>query len=234
MKMLLKAAVCILFITSSICANAGNNDSAKMTLKRSIADGKQLFFNGSFGSTKLLNNKPFTCSTCHAGDSESRRWPTLVNAAAVYPKYNSTIKQIVTLGTQIQRCIKGGIGGTPPQHASKELVDMLAYMQFIANGQTIEAGGELLPMPNNAKSNKGAATFNSSCFGCHGTGVAGAPKIGDAQAWEQRIKKTLPVLYINAIGGFKGATGIMPPKGGNAALTDDDVRAAVKYMIKKL
>jgi cytochrome c5 len=73
----------------------------------------------------------------------------------------------------------------------------------------------------------GKATFDSVCTACHGTGVAGAPKFGDKAAWSPRIKTGLPALYASALKG-KGA---MPPKGGNTALADADVKAAVDYMV---
>ena len=65
---------------------------------------------------------------------------------------------------------------------------------------------------------------------CHGSGMGGAPKFGDAAAWEARIAKGIDVLYANAINGFRGK-GIMPPRGGNKNLTDDEVKAAVDYMV---
>ena len=73
----------------------------------------------------------------------------------------------------------------------------------------------------------GKSTFDSVCSACHGTGVAGAPKFGDKAAWAPRIKTGKDSLYNSALHG-KGA---MPPKGGNPALSDADVKAAVDYMV---
>ena len=61
---------------------------------------------------------------------------------------------------------------------------------------------------------------------CHGAGIAGAPKFGDKAAWAPRLKTGIDTLHSNALKG-KGA---MPPKGGNGALSDDEVKAAVDYM----
>ena len=80
---------------------------------------------------------------------------------------------------------------------------------------------------------KGKATFDGTCVACHGAGVAGAPKFGDKAAWKPRIAKGLPTLQEHALKGFQGKSGIMPPKGGNAALSDADVKAAVAYMVSK-
>jgi cytochrome c5 len=62
---------------------------------------------------------------------------------------------------------------------------------------------------------------------CHATGAAGAPKLGDKAAWAPRIKTGNEALYASVLKG-KGA---MPPKGGNAALSDADVKAAADYMV---
>lgn len=78
----------------------------------------------------------------------------------------------------------------------------------------------------------GKATYDATCKTCHATGLMGAPKLGDKAAWAPRIKKGNAVLVSNAIKGFKGAVGMMPPKGGNAKLTDVQVTDAVAYLIK--
>ncbi|OWW21292.1 c(7)-type cytochrome triheme domain-containing protein [Noviherbaspirillum denitrificans] len=75
----------------------------------------------------------------------------------------------------------------------------------------------------------GKAIYDAGCVACHSTGAAGAPKLGDAAAWAPRVKTGAPSLYNSAIKG-KGA---MPPKGGNASLSEADVRAAVNYMISQ-
>lgn len=79
----------------------------------------------------------------------------------------------------------------------------------------------------------GEATYKAACFACHGTGAAGAPKLGDKAAWKARIAQGNDKMYSNAIKGFKGAKGMMPAKGGRADLKDADVKAAVDYMVAK-
>jgi cytochrome c5 len=79
----------------------------------------------------------------------------------------------------------------------------------------------------------GEATFNGGCVACHGAGIAGAPKVGDKAAWGPRIAQGNDVLYGHALKGFTGKSGVMPPKGGNTALKDDDVKAAVDFMVSK-
>jgi cytochrome c oxidase subunit 2 len=80
--------------------------------------------------------------------------------------------------------------------------------------------------PAKAGAADGKGTYDTTCVACHGTGAAGAPKLGDKAAWAPRIAQGKNTLYDHALHG-KGA---MPPKGGNAALSDDAVKAAVDYM----
>lgn len=72
----------------------------------------------------------------------------------------------------------------------------------------------------------GEQVFQSTCSACHGTGVAGAPKFGDKDAWAKYIKQGYESLVQNAIHGINA----MPPKGGNASLDDFEVARAVVYM----
>jgi cytochrome c5 len=76
----------------------------------------------------------------------------------------------------------------------------------------------------------GKKLFENVCSACHGMGIAGSPKFGDKAAWAPRIAKGLDTLYDHAIHGFQGNNGVMPPKGGSSA-SDDDVKAAVRYMV---
>ena len=78
---------------------------------------------------------------------------------------------------------------------------------------------------------KGEDVYTKSCSTCHGMGIAGAPKVGDAAAWEARIAQGEQTLLDHAINGYQGASGYMPAKGGFAFLSDEDVAAAVAYMV---
>jgi len=77
----------------------------------------------------------------------------------------------------------------------------------------------------------GEEAFKRSCQACHGAGVAGAPKVGDAAAWGPRIAKGADTLHKHAIEGFQGQAGFMPPKGGATDLSDKSIINAVDYMV---
>ncbi len=85
--------------------------------------------------------------------------------------------------------------------------------------------------PAVADAGKGKATYDAVCFVCHTPGAAGAPKFGDKAAWAPRIEKGIEVLHGSALNGFMGSAGMMPPKGGRPDLADEDVKAAVDYMV---
>jgi cytochrome c5 len=73
----------------------------------------------------------------------------------------------------------------------------------------------------------GKDVYESACRKCHRTGIDDAPKAGDKAAWAARIATGTPSLVKSVIEG-KGA---MDPRGGKAELTDDEIRAAVDYLV---
>lgn len=75
----------------------------------------------------------------------------------------------------------------------------------------------------------GEAIYNKACIACHAAGVAGAPKLGDAAAWEPRIAKGIDALLQSAINGLNA----MPPRGTCMDCSDDDLRNGIEFMISK-
>ena len=106
-----------------------------------------------------------------------------------------------------------------------------------ANGASAAAAAiAAIPAPSSAPAaaggsadaaQAGKALYSSLCVTCHGTGLLGAPKFGDAAAWAPRLKDPMDTIYGYALHG----KGQMPPKGGSTA-SDDDVKAAVDYMVQ--
>ena len=82
-----------------------------------------------------------------------------------------------------------------------------------------------------AENTLGKTVYGKTCALCHAAGVAGAPKPGDKADWGPRIAQGNDVLYKHALEGFTGAKGQMPARGGAASLPDDEVKAAVAYMV---
>lgn len=73
----------------------------------------------------------------------------------------------------------------------------------------------------------GDKVFQANCIACHGAGLMGAPKLGDKAAWSARIAQGAATLRDHALKGIRA----MPARGGNSALSDADVTAAVDYMM---
>lgn len=110
-------------------------------------------------------------------------------------------------------------------------------------GDVILLGDEALaaappppPAPARAETTlSGPQVYNEACYLCHAApGVAGAPVIGDTEAWAARIPQGIDTLNDHAINGFQGSTGVMPAKGGRVDLSDQEVRDAVQFMLDEL
>jgi cytochrome c5 len=98
------------------------------------------------------------------------------------------------------------------QQAAAAVVETLAEPEPVATAMT------------------GPQVYNSACIACHGSGVGGAPIVGDAAQWSERIAQGMETLAKHAIEGYTGSAGYMPPKGGRLDLSDDEVASAVEYM----
>ncbi len=87
--------------------------------------------------------------------------------------------------------------------------------------------------PADPKLAAGKAVYDTNCAACHEAGMMGAPKPGDKAAWSARIPKGVETMSKKSITGFQGKVGAMPPKGGNASLTDEAIGNAVAFMVDK-
>ena len=72
------------------------------------------------------------------------------------------------------------------------------------------------------------------CALCHASGVAGAPIPGNKDDWAPRVAQGKDLLYKHSMEGYTGTKGMMPARGGNPGLSDDDMKAAVDYMLSRL
>ena len=75
----------------------------------------------------------------------------------------------------------------------------------------------------------GEDVYNAACMACHATGAGGAPLLGDAVAWADRIAKGNEALYSSGINGVPG-TGMIA-KGGCMNCSDEEIQGAVDYMV---
>ena len=107
---------------------------------------------------------------------------------------------------------------------------MLRRGRLLALAMLTTAGTSALAQ--DARLALGEKVFGSDCRTCHDNGKAqnDAPQLSEKSEWKDRLGKGLHELYKSSIEGFTGYYA-MPPRGGNPKLTDDEVRAAVDYML---
>ena len=175
------------------------------------------------------------CSTCHQAGVAGA--PKIGDKAAWGPRIKQGMQALV------QSALKGK-GAMPPKGGNASLSDddVARGVAFMANQAganfkepAVKAPAAQKPQaqaaaaPASAGAADGKKVFDTTCTACHTAGVAGAPKLGDKAAWAPRIKQGMDALMQSALKG-KGA---MPPKGGNASLSDADIRAAIEFMVSQ-
>ena len=77
----------------------------------------------------------------------------------------------------------------------------------------------------------GEKVYKGTCSICHKSGLKGAPRMGNKQDWESRLAQGNEILYDRAINGYIGKKGSMPSRGSNARLSENEVKAALDYMV---
>jgi cytochrome c5 len=112
--------------------------------------------------------------------------------------------------------------GGKPDLTDIEIERAITYMVNRSGGRWTEPIGGVTP----AVERRGEQIVRTQCAKCHQTGVDGAPRIGDRDAWIPRLKRGLDFTVRSAIHGH----GPMPPRGGMADLTDPEIRAAIIHM----
>lgn len=113
---------------------------------------------------------------------------------------------------------------TPPSEAAPATLPETPLAQPAAAAPAAAPAVASAPSPDLTR---GQQIYRQACAFCHDKGVAGAPKIGDVAAWRPRLAQGMDTLYAVSLRG-KGA---MPAKGGNPALADADVKAAVDFIV---
>jgi cytochrome c5 len=112
--------------------------------------------------------------------------------------------------------VYAGATGAAAQAASQAAAQAAAASQVAYGGTT-----------------DGSVIFGNLCTGCHSSGAGGAPTLDKAH-WAARIAQGKDTLYNHALNGFTGSAGTMPPKGGNPALSEAQVKATVDWMLSQI
>jgi len=119
------------------------------------------------------------------------------------------------------------------QEAVEERIKPVARVA-IAGEDFVDEAAEVIEVEAVKEVMTGPQVYNAVCASCHGAGIAGAPKTGDAAAWSARVAAGRDTLNSNALNGFQGAAGFMPPKGGRTDLSDAEIIDTVQYMLDQL
>ena len=183
------------------------------------------------------------CATCHqAGVANA---PKIGDRNSWAPHLKHGLEGMVQTAIQ-------GKGAMPPRGGDASLTDQevaraVVFMANQSGGKFKEPAAAQVKEPAAAQSHEqhaqaaapaapqkaaaadGKAVYDKTCVACHAQSVAGSPKLGDKAAWSPRVQQGMDALLQSALKG-KGA---MPPKGGNAALSDAEVRAAVEFMVSQ-
>jgi cytochrome c5 len=158
------------------------------------------------------------CATCHATGADGA--PKIGDTEAWRQRASMGLSSLTLNAVQ-------GIRNMPAHGGNAELSDLeiaraVAYMVNESGGDWVEPQSVAML----AEERSGEEVVNAHCAECHTEGVGGAPQIGDLEDWLPRIKQGLPYLVSSAIHGHGG----MPPRGGQADLTDAELYAAILYM----
>ena len=162
-----------------------------------------------------------TCISCHG---------TGTNGAPKIGDRKAWSKRTSQGLTSLSAHALNGIRKMPSHGGNPGLTDFeikraITYMVNQSGGKWVEPIDKKAPPAERT----GEQIVQAKCINCHKTGVNGAPKIGDRDAWIPRVKQGLDVVVRSAIKGHGG----MPPRGGMADLTDNEIRRAVIYMFNK-
>jgi len=139
---------------------------------------------------------------------------------------------LIVLANAVSSTLEDEMASLKVKNKARELVMRIEPIGKFKIGKVAEAEKPETVAKTEAVS--GESTYNSACSACHNQGVAGAPKFGDGGAWNQRVAQGKDVLYEHALSGYQGKVGYMPPKGGNASLSDVHVKAAVDYILENV
>lgn len=194
------------------------------------------------------------CIQCHAADGNIPNAPRITNNGEWAPRIGKGFETLFNNALN-------GFNAMPAKGGQADLTDdelkrAIAHMtnqsggsfeapaagvasDTAASGADASAASDGAAAPAAATATAaadGKKIFDTACAACHGatSAIPNAPKITKNDEWAPRIKQGKDVLFKHAIEGFTGPGGsLMPAKGGNAGLSDDEVKAAVTYMVNE-
>lgn len=138
---------------------------------------------------------------------------------------------LILMGVAMQNNLVANLEGEADRSAIQASIKPVAEVNTDPNAIVVEAPAAIAAAFDGSLD--GEMIYNNACAACHVSGVAGAPKLEKA-AWEARLEQGMDILIQHAIDGFTGEAGMMPARGGNAALTDEQIKVTVEFMTSHL
>ncbi len=217
---------------SSESASAGQSESASPEPAQPAASAQPAADDEADAPRSGEEVIQLACAACHnAGVAGA---PKLGDTAAWEDRAGAGLDTLVASVVNGKGAMppKGGNPSLSEEEIRRSVVTMLEQAGVEAGGDSGQAGQQAVATEGEeedlaAAAGAGADTYAKACNACHGTGAAGAPITGNAAQWESRIAKGMDTLYDHSINGFNA----MPAKGGWANLSNDEVKAAVDYMV---
>ena len=150
----------------------------------------------------------------------------------VETNFGGSLMALVAVGVLV--LIINGLVGTmhraaPADMSAEAVAERIGPVARLNTGEPIvPEAAPAAAAPTAARS--GQDIYRTSCFACHDTGAAGAPKLADAAAWAPYVDKGMDSMLQNAITGIGG----MPPRGTCANCSDDELRDSIQYILDSL
>lgn len=137
------------------------------------------------------------------------------------------VKSLIVLALSIT--VTAFAGSAVAKHLSDKNVKerLKPVHEVYVEGDDVPQVSNTAPTTVSSGPREPADIYNTYCTACHAAGVAGAPKLGDVAAWDERMSKGIETVYSNAINGINA----MPPKGTCSDCSDDEIKAVVDYML---
>lgn len=131
----------------------------------------------------------------------------------------------------INALMGSALKGASADMSDEAVAARIAPVAQLNTGAAMEVAAPVAaPVATAARS--GEEVYKATCFMCHGTGAAGAPKVGDAANWGPRAAQGIDTLLSHAVNGFTGTSGMMPARGTCANCSDDELKAAIEFMVE--
>ena len=205
-----KLILSLTMVTLVIMACSKSDDDAKSTTSESLSDK----------AASVVKTMKETSSK--VADETMEKAKSAAEETATFVKKGSS--QVVTAVEDA----KEGLVNTV-ETVKVKAADMLSESQSV--DADVGNSASAATATDTASLEAGKSVYEGKSVVCHGSGAAGAPKLDDP-GWSARNAQGMDILIDHALKGYKGSKGYMPAKGGFMALSDEEVKNAVAYMVE--